>query len=108
MKSKIFTLRFNQIQFKQLALEAKNNHVNLGELVRHKIGFPKKSEIERAIFLLHKSSNNINQIAKGINIANLTKKVNDFTYSQVLSRLSIVQADFKNIYTSMQEIKHAN
>lgn len=108
MKSKIFTIRFNQLQFAQLALEAQNSNINLGELIRYKMGLIKKSEMDRALFLLHKTSNNINQIAKGINIANLAKKVNDFTYTQTLARLAIVQTEFKNIYNLVQEIRDAN
>lgn len=108
MKEKIFTLRFNQEQFAGLFIEAKNTNMSLGELIRYKLGGERKSDIKRIIFLLNKSSNNINQIAKGINIANLANKINEFTYNQTLARLSIVQVDFNNIYMLIKELKNVN
>ena len=108
MKSKRFTLRLTPTQHVTLAIEAKVNNMELSEFMRYKFGFERKSDMDRAIFLLNKSSNNINQIAKGINIANLAQKVNEFTYTQTLARLAIVQQDFTNIYNLIKNIKNAN
>jgi len=108
MKSKRLTLRLNPKQHATLSVEAKVSNMGLSEFMRYKFGFERKADIDRVIFLLNKSSNNINQIAKGINIANLAHKVNEFTYTQTLARLAIVQQDFTNIYNLIKNIKNAN
>lgn len=108
MQSKIFTIRFNLRQYKDLSGEANDHDMNLGELIRYRLGFENKSNTKRIIFLLNKTSNNINQIAKGINIANLKKRIDNFTYAQTLSRLSVVQNDFKVFYTLIKGTKNAD
>ena len=108
MQSKIFTIRFTPEQFGQLSAEADGYGMALGELIRYRLGFESKTNTKRIIFLLNKTSNNINQIAKGINIANLTNRLDNFTCAQTLAKLAIVKDDFKNIYNLVKEIKNAN
>ncbi len=108
MQSKIFTIRFSPQQYESLYEEADEYGMSLGELIRYRLGFESKLNTRRIIFLLNKTSNNINQIAKGIHIANLAHKVNNFTYTQTLARLSIVQNDFKNVYAMMKNTKDAD
>ena len=104
MQSKRFTLRFNPKQYQKLLDESDDYGINLSELIRYKLGLENKSDIRKVVFLLNKTSNNINQIAKGINIANLANRVDDFTYSQILARLSIIQNDFKTFYELIKNV----
>jgi len=108
MQSKIFTIRFNPEQYKNLSDEANGYGMSLGELIRYKLGFESKLSTRKIIFLLNKTSNNINQIAKGINIANLAHRVNNFTYTQTLARLAIIQNDFRNIYELVRSNKNVD
>ena len=108
MQSKIFTIRFNQEQFDRLSNEAIESGMKLGELIRYQLGFESKSNTRQVIFLLNKTSNNINQIAKGINIANLSNRVNNSIYNQILFRLAVVQNDFKLFYDLIKSNKHAD
>lgn len=108
MHSKIFTIRFSPEQFDRLSDEATESGMKLGELIRDRMGFASKSNIRRIIFLLNKTSNNINQIAKGINIANLAGRVNNPTYTQILVRLAIVEDDFKIFYNLIESNKNAD
>ncbi len=108
MESKIFSIRFNRAQFNSLTNEATQQGIKLGKLIRNKLGIENKSDIRRIIFLLNKTSNNINQIAKGINIANLSNRVNDNMYIQVLTKLSLIQNDFKTFYNLVKNIKNDN
>jgi len=108
MQSKIFTIRFNSKQFGDLSHEANQSKMKVGELIRHKVGFENKSNTKQIIFLLAKTSNNINQIAKGINIANLANRINDLIYTQTLARLALTRNEFNNIYTLMRGEKNAN
>ena len=108
MQSKIFTIRFSQEQFNCLSDEANESGMKLGELIRDRLGFASKSNIRRIIFLLNKTSNNINQIAKGINIANLAGRVSNSTYTQILARLAVVQEDFKIFYNLIENNKNAD
>jgi hypothetical protein len=108
MQSKIFTVRFSVEQFERLSNEAIESSMKLGELIRYRLGFESISNTRRIIFLLNKTSNNINQIAKGINIANLTGSVNDSIYNKILLRLAIVQNDFKLFYDLIKSNKNAD
>lgn len=108
MQSKIFTIRFSPEQFDRLSDEARESSMKLGELIRYRLGFESISNTRQIIFLLNKTSNNINQIAKGINIANLTNRVNDSIYTQTLFRLAVVQNDFKLFYDLIKSNKHAD
>ena len=108
MQSKIFTIRFNPQQYDKLLAAANEYGMTLGELIRYKLRFESKLNTRRIIFLLNKTSNNINQIAKGINIANLSYKVDNCTYTQILARLSIIQNDFKDVYSLIKQNKNAD
>lgn len=108
MQSKISPIRFNPEQFSKLSNEAHEYRMSFSELVRYKLGFESKTNTRKIIFLLNKTSNNINQIAKGINIANLKNNLDNHTYTQSLARLAIVQTDFKNIYNLIKVIKDVN
>ena len=103
MQSKIFTIRFSQEQFNRLSDDAAKSNMNLGELIRYRIGSENKYDIKRIIFLLNKTSNNINQIAKGINTANLSGKLNQLAYAQALGNLAVVQNDFKLFYDLIKQ-----
>lgn len=108
MQSKIFTIRFNSKQFDDLSNEANQSKMKVGELIRYKVGFENKANSKQIIFLLGKTSNNINQIAKGINIANLANRINDVIYTQTLARLALTRNEFNNIYTLMKKDQNAN
>lgn len=108
MQSKIFTLRFTPEQFNQLSAESDADGMKLGELIRYRLGFESKTHAKQMIFLLNKTSNNINQIAKGINIANLHGKLDTGTYTQALDRLAGITIDFKNIYSLVKEVKNVD
>lgn len=108
MQSKIFTIRFSPDQFNKLTSEADQHGMVLGELIRYKLGFESNTNTKRMIFLLKKTSNNINQIAKGINIANLNNRLDNFTYTQALARFAVIKDDFKSIYNLIKVVKNAN
>jgi hypothetical protein len=108
MQSKIFTIRFSQEQFERLSNDAVKCSMSLGELIRYRIGFESKSNTRQIIFLLNKTSNNINQIAKGLNTANLSGRLHHLAYTQALARLSILQNDFKLFYDLIKQGKIEN
>lgn len=108
MQSKIFTIRFTPEQFSKLSGEANEYGMNLSELVRYRLGFESKINTRKIIFLLNKTSNNINQIAKGINIANLNNRIDNSVSVQVSVKLTGVFNEFKKIYDLMKSIKNAN
>ena len=108
MQSKIFTIRFSPKQYTNLSAKADEYGMGLGELIRYRLGFDSKVNTRKIIFLLNKTSNNINQIAKGINTANLAHKVSNSTYTQALSMLSSIKNDFKNFYALVKNNNHAD
>ena len=108
MQSKKCTFRLEQEKFKNLSTDADKQGIKLSELIRHKLGFENKSETKRIMFLLNKTNNNINQIAKGFNVAHSMNLINDATYTHALINVATVKNNFKNIYNLIEENKNAN
>ena len=108
MLSKKCTFRLEQEKFKSLSTDADKQGIKLSELIRHKLGFENKSETKRIMFLLNKTNNNINQIAKGFNLAHSMNLINDADYNQALIRVAMLKNNFKNLYSLMDENKNAN
>ena len=108
MLSKKCTFRLEPEKFSNLSTDADKQGIKLSELIRYKLGFENKSDIKRIMFLLNKTNNNINQIAKGFSLAHSMNLINDTDYNQTLIRVAMLKNNFKNLYCLMDEKKNAN
>ena len=78
------------------------------EYVRQKLGEHSKSELVEIRYLLKKISNNINQTAKALNIANLTARIEPRRYEMVFASTYNLQKLFHKVLDEFAEIKRVS
>jgi len=66
-KVKYGKIRLTEAENKVLQDEAYALGITFSDLIRNKLGYPSKKQFQKYIFEMHKTGNNINQIAKALN-----------------------------------------
>lgn len=91
-----------------LLSEANAKEINISEHIRQKLGEHAKSELTEILHLLKKISNNVNQTAKALNIANLTGRIEPRRYEMAFASTHNLQKLFHQVISEFAEIKRVN
>ena len=102
MKDKQINIRVNEEILKTLIVKANAANMNKSEyiikcILNSNIKVDNSKDISKLIGSVNKIGNNINQIAKNLNIANNTNKLDDINYNNLLDKLTIIEYQLKNI-----------
>ena len=95
MKERTVKIRMTDDLFNTLLIKAKASNLNNSEYIRQSIT---NSDIKAnfndsyldVVNEIKKVGNNINQISKALNIANLSKHLSDYDYENLLNELVII------------------
>ncbi len=99
------TFRLSESEFKPYEKVIAKSGLKTSQVMREvfieksdKVVLPKQqsSDSKRLVFLANKASNNINQIAKKLNIDHLEGTVNEKTYTALLNNLINIERSFFN------------
>lgn len=113
MKSFKQTTRFTELQYNKLIIEAAEYGVTVSELIRHKVDneYHNNSVIIDAVKKLKGqigwSGNNLNQIAKAINILNKDGKFNSLKLDMSLARLTAIEEINRQVYDLLRKVLDA-
>lgn len=102
MKDKTIKVRMSEELFNLLTLKAKAINKNNSEFIREAI---QETEVKQSnekdksklIASLNQIGNNLNQMQKAINIANLQNKLEDIDYKDIKNMLAIATRYIKDI-----------
>lgn len=102
MKDKVINIRISIELFNLLTLKAKAVGKSNSEFIREAIQETEvkqsnSKDISKLIASLNYIGNNINQIAKSLNIAKIENKLSDRDYNDILNSLTISQSYLKDI-----------
>lgn len=106
MKDKQINIRLNQDILNILELKSKAINMNKSEyIIKAIIDSDIKADNSKDICMLlgsvNKIGNNINQIARNLNIANNSNKLDDINYNNILDKLTIIEYQLKDILKSV-------
>ena len=106
MKDKQINIRVNQEILNTLMVKANVANMKKSEyiikcILNSNIKVDNSKDICKLIGSVNKIGNNINQIAKNLNIANNTNKLDDINYNNLLDKLTIIEYQLKNILKSV-------
>ena len=103
MKDKQINIRvdenvFNLLEFKSKAININKSEFIIKAIIDSDIKIDNSKNLLELINAINKIGNNINQIAKNLNIANNSDKLESVNYNNLLDKLIIIEAQLKNIY----------
>jgi hypothetical protein len=96
MKDKQINLRLTNELFNQLTFKANTCGKSTSEFLREsihnsEIKVDNSKNINEMIFQVNRIGNNLNQIAKNLNISNNENSLNDYDYENLLNELNIIE-----------------
>lgn len=91
------TIRFKPEQFQEIELKAAEMEMTPSEYIRLRLGFPSKRDYRMLLFHISRIGNNINQLAKAMNIARKISKLDDTQLNTALTRLLCIQAELESL-----------
>ena len=102
MSKRLISFRFDEEIIKTLDLKSKAVNMNRTEyitkaIIDSDIQVDNSRDIGRVIGSINKIGNNINQIAKNLNVARNENKLNEVDYNNILDRLIAVEYQLHNI-----------
>ena len=102
MSKRLISFRFDEEIIKTLDLKSKAVNMNRTEyitkaIIDSDIQVDNSRDIGRVIGSINKIGNNINQIAKNLNVARNENKLNEVDYDSILNRLIIIEHQLNNI-----------
>lgn len=101
MKSKIISLRLSDSDYSELILNSEISGMCASEFLRKSISQTKilpatdKKDDVKKLRIFSNASNNLNQIAHVMNIANKSGAINSVDYNQILGFLGDIQNSFE-------------
>lgn len=106
MKDRRFEVRLTNELYNTLELKSKAINMNKSEyIIKAIIDSDIKADNSKDICMLlgsvNKIGNNINQIARNLNIANNSNKLDDINYNNILDKLTIIEYQLKDILKSV-------
>lgn len=105
MKNCVLKTRVTEQEKLKFADQAACLMITESELLRQKLGEHSKSELTETLHLLKKISNNVNQIAKALNIANLTGRIEPRRYEIAFTSTYNLQKLFHKVLDEFSKIK---
>ena len=102
MKDKQINIRMNEDILNTLIVKANAVNMNRSEyiikcILDSDIKADNSKDISTLLGSINKIGNNINQIARNLNIANNSNKLDDINYNNILDKLTIIEYQLKNI-----------
>jgi hypothetical protein len=102
MSKRLISFRFDEEIIRTLDLKSKAVNMNRTEyitkaIIDSDIQVDNSRDIGRVIGSINKIGNNINQIAKNLNIARNENKLNEVDYNSILNSLIIIEHQLNNI-----------
>jgi len=102
MKDKQINIRMNEDILNTLIVKASAVNMNRSEyiikaILDSDIKVDNSKDISMLLGSINKIGNNINQIAKSLNIANSSNKLDDINYNNILDNLTIIEYKLKDI-----------
>lgn len=110
MKNKYVKFRLAEPEYFALATSAKNAEMSLSEFVRYRLGYPSKRDYRMLLFHISRIGNNLNQLAKSMNILCLSGSIPVNDLNRAFSRLLAIQAELENLRLEFKagELKNAD
>lgn len=91
------TIRFKPEQYEELESKALELNMTTSEYIRLRLGFPSKRDYRLLLFHISRIGNNINQLAKAMNIAQKIAKLEKSQLQTALTRLLCIQAELEQL-----------
>ncbi|MBX9867155.1 MAG: hypothetical protein K2Y14_09570 [Burkholderiales bacterium] len=108
MKNAVIKARVSMEKKQSIITECALLKITESEYLRQKLGEHSKSELIEIRYFLKKISNNINQTAKALNIANLTARIEPRRYEMAFASTYNLQKLFHKVLNEFAEIKRVN
>jgi len=102
MKDRRFEVRlteelYNTLEFKSKAVNMNKSEYILKSIINSDIKIDDSKDIRMLLASINRIGNNINQIAKNLNIANNINKLDDINCDNILDKLTIIEYNLKYI-----------
>lgn len=109
-KSKYVKFRVSEDELSMLSENATNLGLSLSEYIRVLMKLPTKRDYRRLLFNISRIGNNLNQLAKAMNIAHKISKLDKPQLQTALTRLLCIQAELENLRIDFKtgELNNAN
>lgn len=91
------SIKFTDDQYEILEKEALELDLSFSEYIRYKLGFPLKRDYREFLFHMARIGNNVNQLAKAMNVARKIAKIDNTAFKTALFRLLAIQAELENL-----------
>lgn len=88
---------FNILNLKSIATNRTNSDYIRSLILNTEISINEEKDIVKLINSINHIGNNINQIARTLNKANLSNKLNDVQYEKILNRLIVIESNLSEI-----------
>ncbi len=108
MKNAVIKARVSMEKKHSVLAECALLEITESEYLRQKLGEHAKSELAEILHMLKKISNNVNQTAKALNIANLTGRIEPRRYEMAFASTHNLQKLFHQVISEFAEIKRVN
>ncbi len=92
------SIKFSAEQYKLMEQDALEMGLNMSEYVRYRMGFPLKRDYQQFLFHMCRIGNNVNQLAKAMNVARKIAKIDNNKFNIAISRLLAIQAELENLH----------
>lgn len=102
MKEKSISFRLSDELFMELEFKAKSCNLKPSEYLRQSISNihikeNNSKDVQLVLGSINRIGNNINQIAKVLNIANNSNKLSDINYDNIIDKLVIIEEQMNTI-----------
>lgn len=96
-KNKYVKFRVSEDELDNLFTNAAINNLSLSEYIRLRMNLPLKKDYRLLLFHISRIGNNINQLAKAMNIAQKIAKLEKSQLQTALTRLLCIQAELEQL-----------
>lgn len=97
MKNKYVKFRVTEDELEELLNQAAISDLSLSEYVRVQMKLPSKRDYRLLLFHISRIGNNINQLAKAMNVAHKIAKLEQSQLQTALTRLLCIQAELEQL-----------
>jgi hypothetical protein len=91
------SIKFSDEQYSAIAINADKLNVNISEYIRYRLGVPLKRDYQQFLFHMSRIGNNINQLAKVMNVSRKIGKLDKQEFNIAITRLLAIQAELENL-----------
>lgn len=91
------SIRFNDEQYELIEAQAAAMNITVSEYIRHKLGAPLKRDYRQFLFHMARIGNNVNQLARAMNIARKIAKIDNHKFDIAITRLLAIEAELENL-----------